>query len=111
MVRGNAPARGDVIWTDFSPASGHEQGGKRPAVVVSPQDYNGLIGLAIVCPVTFRIKNYPFEVPLAEGNIRGAALVDQIRAFDWKARRFKKAGTVSEVVVREIQSKLKLLLL
>ena len=110
MVKQNAPARGDIIWTDFSPTRGHEQGGKRPAVVLSSQDYNTLIGLAIVCPVTSRIKNYPFEVPLTGGKIEGAVLVDQIRAFDWKERKIKKVGAVSEATVFEVQKKLKTLL-
>jgi len=110
MVKNDAPARGDVVWTNFSPSRGHEQGGKRPAVVVSSQDYNALIGLAMVCPVTSRIKGYPFEVLLAEGKIEGAALVDQLRSFDWQARKLKKAGIVSEHTLFEIQKKLKTLL-
>jgi len=81
------PERGDVIWIDLNPQSGHEQAGRRPAVVLSPQSYNSKVGLAIVCPITTRIKGYPFEVVLPEGlPAAGAILSDQVKSLDWRAR-------------------------
>ncbi|MEK7470278.1 MAG: endoribonuclease MazF [Planctomycetota bacterium] len=81
------PDRGDIVWLRFDPAEGHEQAGHRPAVVLSQQDYNGKIGLALVCPVTSRIKGYPFEVRLPEGlKSSGVVLADHVHSLDWKSR-------------------------
>lgn len=104
------PERGEVVWIDLNPTKGHEQKGRRPAIVLSPQTYNRVSGMALLCPITSQVKGYPFEVSLAEGNIEGVVLVDQIRSFDWKARKLKKEGAVSEASMREIQKKLQLLL-
>ena len=74
------PDRGDVVWINFSPQAGHEQAGRRPAVVLSSRSYNKPSGLALVCPVTNRAKGYPFEVPMPENSpVTGVVLVDQIR--------------------------------
>ena len=87
-AREYVPERGDAIWLSFDPQAGHEQSGRRPAVVLSPRAYNSRAGLAILCPVTNRIKGYPFEVLLPDGlPIAGAVLADQVRSLDWKARR------------------------
>jgi len=84
------PDRGHVVWLDFSPQAGHEQAGKRPAIVVSPVKYNKTLGLALFCPITSQIKGFPFEVLIPEGqSIRGAVLSDQVKNFDWKAREVK----------------------
>ena len=67
------PARGDVVWLQFNPQAGHEQAGRRPALVVSPRSYNKKVGLALFCPITSRIKGYPFEVELPEDlDVEGA---------------------------------------
>ena len=82
------PARGDLVWLEFNPQAGHEQAGHRPALVLSPQEYNRRVGLALVCPVTSQVKGYPFEVVLPSGlPISGAVLSDQMKSLDWKARR------------------------
>ena len=70
-----APERGDLIWLSFTPQSGREQAGRRPALVVSPSGYNSKVGLALMCPITSRIKGYPFEVPLPQGGpVQGVVL-------------------------------------
>ncbi len=85
---GYVPERGDVVWLDFDPQAGHEQAKRRPAVVLSPAAYNGRTSLALCCPVTSRVKGYPFEVALpAGGKAQGAVLADQVRSLDWRARR------------------------
>ena len=61
------PRRGDAVWVDFNPQAGHEQAGRRPAVVLSPESYNGTVGLAILCPITNKVKGYPFEVAIPPG--------------------------------------------
>ncbi len=99
--------RGDIVWLDFSPSSGHEQTGHRPAVVISPQEYNTASGLMLVCPMTTKKKDYPFEVQ--EG--KSTVLVDQIRSVDWRARKAEKKGKVSAQTVQEIEKLLRLLTL
>ena len=81
------PDSGDIVWLTFNPQSGHEQTGRRPALVISPLIYNGKTNLAIFCPITSQIKDYPFEVKLPEDlEISGVILSDQIRNLDWKVR-------------------------
>jgi len=82
------PERGDLVWLVFDPQAGHEQGGRRPALVLSPASYNGKSGLALICPVTSQVKGYPFEVPVPTGlAVHGIILSDQVKNLDWQARR------------------------
>jgi mRNA interferase MazF len=82
------PERGDLVWLNFDPQAGHEQAGRRPAVVISPAGYNRLLGLALFCPITTRRKGYLWEVPLPDGlPVNGYILTDQLRSLDWRARR------------------------
>jgi mRNA interferase MazF len=101
------PERGDVIWLSFSPQPGREQSGRRPGIVLSPARYNRPIGLALTCPITSRVKGYPFEVPL-EGvrGLSGVILVDQLRSLDWRARQAELAGRAPRGVLEEVLAKL-----
>ena len=83
------PNKGDLIWLDFSPQAGHEQKGKRPAIVISSREYNKKTHLALCCPITFKRKDYPFEVVLNGQKIKGVILADHIKNLDWKIRRAK----------------------
>ena len=102
------PDRGDVVWLEFSPQAGHEQSGRRPAVVVSPQAYNGRVGLLLACPVTTQVKGYPFEVSIPDGlPLTGVVLADQLKSLDWRARRAERicalpARTVGEILARAL---------
>ena len=81
------PQRGDAVWIDLNPPAGHEQIGRRPAVVLSPKAYNGKVSLAILCPITNREKGYPFEVAIPKGlDLTGVILADQVKSVDWRAR-------------------------
>lgn len=81
------PDRGDIVWIDMNPSAGHEQAGRRPAVVLSPTAYNGKVSLAILAPITSRAKGYPFEVPLPDGlPVSGVVLSDQAKSLDWRSR-------------------------
>ena len=80
------PDRGDIVWLQFNPQSGHEQAGKRPALTLSPKAYNQKVGLAIFCPVTNQVKGYPFEVKIERSKITGVILADQVKSLDWKKR-------------------------
>jgi mRNA interferase MazF len=87
MVRKQyVPERGDIVWLNFNPQSGHEQQGERPAIVLSPREYNERVGLGLFCPITSKIKEYPFEVRIKNKKIDGVVLSDQIKSFDWKNR-------------------------
>jgi mRNA interferase MazF len=73
------------MWLNFDPQAGHEQAGRRPALVISPRAYNVKVGLAIFCPITSRVKGYPFEVAVAGDTISGVVLADQVKSLDWRA--------------------------
>jgi mRNA interferase MazF len=106
-----APQRGDLVWVSLNPQAGHEQAGRRPALVVSPIEYNERVGLALMCPVTSRVKGYPFEVALPEDlGISGVVLADQVKNLDWRVRQAEHAGTVPQSVVAEVLGKLNALL-
>ena len=81
-----APAQGEIIWIDFDPQSGHEQAGRRPALVISKAAYNQRIGRAFVCPITSKVKGYPFEVPIQTKSVKGVVLSDHLKNLDWQAR-------------------------
>ncbi len=108
---GYVPDRGDLIWLRFTPQAGHEQAGRRPALVLSPRRYNARAGLALVCPVTSRVKGYPFEVPLPPGlAVEGVVLADQVRSLDWRARTAERIARAPDEVVEETIGKLLALL-
>ena len=110
MPRAYAPKRGDVVWLQFNPQTGHEQAGRRPALVVSPQAYNRKVGLALLCPITSRVKGYPYEVLLPAGlEISGAILSDQVKSLDWRARRATPICDAPAQVTEEVLAKLRTL--
>ena len=91
------PARGDVVWITMNPTVGHEQSGRRPALVLSPAAYNGKVGLAILCPITSQVKGYPFDVQIPEGlPVEGVVLADQAKSLDWRARGAELLCTVPQ---------------
>lgn len=101
------PDRGDLIWVTFNPQAGHEQAGRRPALVLSPAAYNAKVGLAILCPITSQIKNYPFEVLIPDGlEIGGAILSDQVKSLDWKIRQAEFIGKLPASTLAEVLQKL-----
>ena len=105
------PERGDVIWLNFDPQSGKEQAGHRPALVLSPKSYNETVGLAICCPITSRVKGYPFEVYLPKGNkMEGAVLSDHVKSMDWKMRNARFICKINGTFLYEVTQKLSLLI-
>ena len=97
------PDRGDVVWLDFDPQAGHEQAGRRPGLVLTTADYNGLTGLALFCPITSRAKGYSFEVALPRGcPVSGVILADQAKSQDWQVRRAKRITRLAEQTVAEV---------
>lgn len=105
------PDRGHVVWITLSPQAGHEQAGRRPAVVLSPEAYNDKVGLAILCPITSQIKGYPFEVLIPEDlAVSGAILSDQAKSLDWRVRKTAFICALPDNIVAETLQKLKTLL-
>ena len=101
------PAQGDLVWLEFDPQAGHEQAERRPAIIISPKEYNKKTGLALVCPITSKIKNYPFEVLLPNSHaITGAILSDQIKNLDWKIRKATYVTKANEEVMQEVIAKI-----
>ena len=103
------PNAGDIVWLHFDPQAGHEQAGHRPALVLTPARYNGARRMMVCCPMTSRIKGYPFEVVIS-AEPPSAVLADQVKSLDWKARRAIKKGAVSPAILAEVQAKIRALL-
>lgn len=106
MVGNYVPRRGDVVWLEFDPQIGHEQRGIRPALVLSPVEYNRKTGLMIACPITSKSKGYPFEVALPPKlGVAGVVLADQLKSLDWAARRVEFKCTVPAETLEEVLGK------
>lgn len=106
-----APERGDIVWLTFDTPVGHEQSGRRPALVLSPAAYNAKVGLFLACPITRRIKGYPFEVVLPPGTgIEGAILADQVKSLDWRSRQAEFLAKLAPAVVDDVLGRLRTLL-
>ena len=111
MAARYAPSREDVVWVTLSPQAGHDQAGRRPAVVLSPVEYNRKVGLAIMCPITLQVKGYPFEVLLPRGlGVSRAILSDQVRSIDWRERKAELICRLPREQVVEAMAKLHALL-
>ncbi|GAB4445011.1 MAG: endoribonuclease MazF [Anaerolineales bacterium] len=105
------PDSGDIVWITFNPQAGHEQAGRRPALVLSPAAYNSKVGLAILCPITSQIKGYPFEVLIPDGlKINGVVLSDQVKSLDWKARQAEFVCKLPPIAFNEVVQKLSVLI-
>jgi mRNA interferase MazF len=105
------PERGDAVWITLDPQAGHEQAGRRPALVISPATYNGRVGLALFCPITNQVKGYPFEVPLPAGSpVTGVVGADQVKSLDWRARQAARIGSLPPEVVAKVVERLQVLL-
>ena len=105
-----APERGDIVWIDFSPQLGHEQRGRRPALVVSHRKYNEKVGLGIFCPITSRSKNYPFEVKIDSEKIKGAVLCDQLKSLDWLERNTEFIERIESRKLEEVIERIEVLI-
>jgi len=102
------PDRGDAVWLLFDPQAGHEQAGRRPALVISPKVYNAKSSLFIVCPITSKAKGYPFEVKIpTDFPIQGVIISDQIKSLDWRARRAEFICQFPSPTLEEVIAKLK----
>lgn len=111
VARTYVPDAGDLVWLTFDPQAGHEQRGRRPALVLSPRSYNVKARLAIACPVTSQAKGYPFEVALPGGGaVSGVVLADHVKNLDWSARRVEFAAIAPADVLTHVRERLRVLL-
>lgn len=108
MTRGYVPEAGDLVWLTFDPQSGREQRGRRPAVILSPRVYNQRSELAVVCPITSKVKGRMFEVAVPSGRrIEGVVLANHLKSLDWKERKAQFAGKLDEETLAEIQERIR----
>jgi mRNA interferase MazF len=113
MVAGTRyiPERGDIVWLSLDPQAGHEQAGRRLALIVSPAAYNGKTNLCLACPITNNKKGYPFEVVIPNGgSSSGVVLSDQVKSLDWNARNAAFIEALPASVVDEVIRKINVLL-
>ena len=111
VTRAYVPDAGDLVWLTFDPQAGHEQRGRRPALILSPRSYNAKARLAIACPISSHVKGYPFEVPLPSGGkISGVVLADHVKNLDWKARRVAFEAKARADIVTDVRERLRVLL-
>jgi mRNA interferase MazF len=104
MVEAYTPNRGDIVWFNFSPQIGHEQAGLRPALVLSPIFYNQRSGMMLACPITSKIKQYPFEVRIKAKKIDGVILADQVKSVDWRERKPEFGGVADIEAISKTQA-------
>lgn len=110
MVKSYIPERGDIVWIDFNPQLGHEQKGRRPAIIISHKSYNQKVGLALFCPIKSKVKNYSFEVNIEIDQIKGAILSDQIKSLDWTTRDIAFIGKSSKEIIESVIERIDLLI-
>ena len=108
--RAYVPDAGDIVWLQFNPQAGSEQAGHRPALVISPRIYNEKSGLMVCCPITTKIKGYPFEVITQIAGVDCAILSDQIKSLDWRTRQAKRKATTSVETMLHVKGKMRALL-
>ena len=104
------PERGDIVWLDFNPQLGHEQKGRRPALTLSFKAYNEKIGLALFCPITSKVKGYPFEVEIELKKIKGSVLSDQIKSLDWRERNIEFIEKIGDKKLEEVIEKIEVII-
>lgn len=97
------PKKGDFVALTFDPQAGHEQRGRRPALIVSNDMFNRHTGMAIACPITSTDRRYPFHVAVGEGSpVTGFVMVDQVKSTDFHARRAKRIGKAPDALLNEV---------
>lgn len=104
------PEKGDIVWLDFDPQAGHEQRGRRPALVISQKSYNEKVGLGILCPITSKEKGYPFEVKVIGKKVNGCVLSDQVKSLDWKIRNIEFIEKANEEVIDMVTEIIKVII-
>lgn len=102
MVKRYIPQIGDIIILSFDPQSGHEQKGRRPALVVSNKIFNKNLGLAYACPITNTKRDFPFHIKVDSKNITGYIMVEQLKSIDYNSRKIKFIEKVKQETLEEV---------
>lgn len=110
MPKSYIPDAGDIVWLEFDPQAGREQAGHRPALILSPASYNDKVSLAVCCPLSTKVKGYPFEVEVETGKTTSVVLSDQVKSLDWRQRKAKFKSKISEPQLRQVRENIKALL-
>jgi mRNA interferase MazF len=110
MVARYVPDAGDLVWLDFDPQAGREQGRRRPALVLTDRGYNRASGLVVVCPLTSKRKPYPFALPVVVDKVEGAVLVDHLKSMDWQARAVAFHSKADPALVSKVRAYIGVLL-
>lgn len=110
MPKSYIPDAGDIVWLEFDPQAGREQAGHRPALVLSPASYNDKVSLAVCCPLSTKVKGYPFEVEVGTGKKTSVVLSDQVKSLDWRERKAKFKSKISSAQLRQVRENIKALL-
>jgi mRNA interferase MazF len=110
MPKKYIPDAGDVVWLEFDPQAGREQAGHRPALVLSPAIYNDKVSLAICCPLSKKVKGYPFEVEIEMGKTTNVVLSDQVKSLDWRERKAKFKSKITPAQLNKVRQNIKVLL-
>ncbi len=111
MIKTIPPKRGDIVWISLNPQAEHEQAGRRPALILSPQKYNDRVGLALMWPIISIVKGYPFEVQLpGDCSVNGVVLSDQAKSLNWQARKIEVIERISDSFIDSVLEKLRTLL-
>lgn len=110
MPKSYVPEAGDIVWLEFDPQAGREQVGHRPALVLSPATYNDKVSLAVCCPLSTKVKGYPFEVEVEIGKTTSVVLSDQVKSLDWRERKAKFKSKITAAQLRRVRDNIKALL-
>ena len=102
MVKEYIPQKGDLVILTFDPSAGHEQQGRRPALIISNEIFNKHVGLAIACPITNTDRNFPFHVKVESNELTGFIMTEQVKSIDYKVRKVKFVEKVSDEVLEKV---------
>ena len=102
MVKEYIPQKGDLVILTFDPQAGHEQKGRRPALIISNEAFNKALGLAIACPITNTNRDFPFHVEVSSENLSGFIMTEQIKSIDYKAREVKFIEKVNDDILNQV---------
>lgn len=102
MVKEYIPKKGDLVILTFDPSAGHEQQGRRPALIISNEVFNKHVGLAIACPITNTDRNFPFHVKVESENLTGFIMTEQVKSIDYNVRKVKFVERVSDEVLEKV---------
>jgi len=102
VVKEYIPKKGDLVILTFDPSAGHEQQGRRPALIISNEVFNKHVGLAIACPITNTDRNFPFHVKVESDNLTGFIMTEQVKSIDYNVRKVKFVERVSDEVMEKV---------